>query len=275
MSGANMMSEEEWRSLLEGRHPAAHKSRRVRGAFPSNPRCRLCYTPFRGVGGFVLRRISPANEPWDKNPSLCRRCCLQISSADVMGAEVPASFLFADVRGSSELARRLGTMEFTKLMQRFYAVGTRALFEHEALLDKFVGDEIVGFFLPFMVGDRHPQAAVETARGLFHAVGYDDEEGPWLPLGAGVHTGPTFVGYVSRGEQSEFTALGDTINVAAHLAAKAGPGEILITREVAAALESSGLERRHLSLKGHELDAFVIDVGGRRAAPDVDHAVGS
>lgn len=257
------MSEEEWRSLLEGTHGVVHKSRRLRGILPADPRCRLCYTPFRGPGGFLLRRMSRVNEPWEKNPTLCRRCVLQISSFDVMGAEVPVSFLFADVRGSSDLARRLGTRDFTHVMQRFYAVATEVLFEHEALLDKIVGDEVVGFFLPFMTGERHPEAAVETARALFHAVGYGSNAGPWLPLGAGVHTGPTFVGYVSRGESSEFTALGDTINVAAHLAAQAGPGEILLTDEVAASLATEPLERRRLSLKGHELDALVIAVVDR------------
>ena len=266
MSKSNMMSEEQWRSLLEGTHPVVHKSRRVRGLLPADPRCRLCYTPFRGPGGFLLRRMSRVNEPWDKNPTLCRRCVLQISSFDVMGAEVPVSFLFADVRGSSELARRLGTREFTLLMQRFYAVATGVLFDHEALLDKIVGDEVVGFFLPFMTGERHARAAVETAEALFRAVGYGSDEGPWVPLGAGVHTGPAFVGYVSRGEASEFTALGDTINVAAHLAAKAAPGEILITDAVATSLETDDLERRHLSLKGHELDALVISLEARGPA---------
>ncbi len=263
MPKSNMLSEDEWRSLLEGRHPVAHKSRRIRGLFPADPRCRLCYTPFRGPGGFLLRRLSRVNDPWEKNPSLCRRCVLQISAFDVMGAEVPVSFLFVDVRKSSELARQLGTREFTLLMQRFYSEATRALFEHEALLDKIVGDEVVGFFLPFMLGDRHPEAAVETARSIFRAVGYGTDEGPWVPLGAGVHTGPAFVGYVSRGEQSEFTALCDTINVAAHLAAQAGAGEILVTEAVGAAIGTGALERRHVSLKGYELDAFVVSIDER------------
>ena len=74
------------------------------------------------------------------------------------------------------------------------------------------------------------------------------------------------MGFVSRGAQSEFTALGDTINVAAHLASEAKPGEILITPEVGASLETQDLERRHLSLKSHELDALVITVEERGPA---------
>jgi adenylate cyclase len=177
-----------------------------------------------------------------------------------MGTEVDVSFLFADIRRSSDLARAMGTYEFTHLMQRFYSVATEVLFDHEALLDKFVGDEVVGFFLPFMAGDEHPRIAVEAARSLFSAAGYGTPEGPWVPLGAAVHTGPAFVGYISRGESSEFTALGDTINVTAHLAAQAPAGEILITDAVGASLGTEGLERRPLSLKGHAVDALVIRV---------------
>ena len=272
MPKGQTIPEELWRECMLGTARHMLVSRRTLGIIPSSPRCKFCSVPFRGPGGFVLRHLSEKYGPWDKNPNLCRRCVIGLGSAEVMGAEVDVSFLFADVRRSSELARQLGTLEFTTLMQRYYAVASRVLFDHEALLDKFVGDEVVGFFLPFMTGSDHPRAAVEAARALFAAVGYGSSEGPWVPLGAGVHTGTAFVGYLSRGEASEFTAMGDTINLTAHLAAAAGSGEILLTDAVGASLEISGLERRHLSLKGHELDAFAIAVDERTPAPvDLDH----
>lgn len=263
MARSRIVSENEWRSYLEGTHNAIRVGRRTFGVLPTDPRCRFCSVPFRGAGGWVLRHISKANTPWEKNPNLCRRCVLAASRDEVLGAEIDLSFLFADVRGSSELARRLGIGPFTQVMQRFYSAATQALFDHDALLDKFVGDEVVGFFAPFMAGPEHARRAVDAARALFRSVGYGSEAGPWLPLGAGVNTGPSFVGFISRGLDSEFTALGDTINVTSHLASAAGPGEILVTETVGASLETSGLERRHLSLKGHELDALVIAVEER------------
>jgi adenylate cyclase len=266
MPKGDKVPEVEWRACLEGTARHMVLARRTFGFLPSDPRCKFCSIPFRGPGGFVLRHISEKYGPWDKNPNLCRRCVIGLGSAEVMGAEVDVSFLFADVRRSSDLARRIGTVEFTHLMQRFYAVATDVLFAHEALLDKFVGDEVVGFFLPFMAGDEHPRAAVDAARALFEATGYGSPDGPWVTLGAGVHTGRSFVGYISRGEASEFTALGDTINVAAHLASQARAGEILITEAVGASLETDDLERRHLSLKGHELDALVISLEARGPA---------
>jgi adenylate cyclase len=260
MPKGHTVPEEEWRACLTGTARHMRLGRKTFGMLPSGPRCKFCSIPFHGPGGFVLRHLSERYGPWDKNPNLCRRCVTGLGSAEVMGAEVDVTFLFADVRRSSELARALGTAEFTSLMQRFYASATGVLFRHEALLDKFVGDEVVAFFLPFMTGDDHTRAAVEAAEALFAAVGYGTEAGPWVPLGAGVHTGTAFVGYLSRGEASEFTAMGDTINVTAHLAAQAGAGEILITDAVAASVDASALERRHLSLKGHEIDAAVIRV---------------
>jgi adenylate cyclase len=260
-----IFQEEDWRAYMEGTHQNIHRMHRTLGRIPTDPRCRFCAVPFAGAGGWIARHLSETNRPWEKNPNLCRRCVTEIGKGEVVGAEVEMSFLFADVRASSELARRLGTRDFTMVMQRFYAAAAETLFEHDALLDKIVGDEVVGFFIPFMAGTEHAARAVETARALFAAVGYGSEAGPWLRLGAGVHTGPSFIGFVSRGLDSEFTALGDTINVAAHLAAKANAGEILITEAVGAALEDDAvqLERRHLSLKGHEIDGLVISIDER------------
>jgi adenylate cyclase len=152
------------------------------------------------------------------------------------------------------------TLEFARLMQRFYTTASRVLLERDAILDKFVGDEVVGFFLPLLTGPNHAGAALRAGRELLLATGHDTESGPWLSLGASVNTGIAFVGMVSREGGSEFTSFGDPINIAAHLAAHAAPGEILMTDAAAAAagLPTTRLQRRLLSLKGHEVNAAVL-----------------
>jgi adenylate cyclase len=76
-----------------------------------------------------------------------------------------------------------------------------------------------------------------------------------------VHTGRSFVGAVGEGDARDFTALGDTVNTAARLTDLAGAGEILISAEAASAggLETNGLERRTLELRGRDqrVDAWV------------------
>jgi len=258
--------EAEWKALLLGTHPFIQKGSPFRFV-PSSPRCRLCKAPFGSPGRLFLRRYGFG--PWEKNPNMCARCFKGLegqaarcpgddSEDDVRGAEIEMSVLFADVRGSSKLARSMPTHDFTRLMSRFYHVSRDVLLEHDAIIEKFVGDEIVGLFLPFLTGPDHARHALDAAHHLLEATGHGDPEGPWAPTGAAVNTGEAFVGIVGRKEASDFTALGDLMNVCAHLAAQAGIGEVLVTEGTAAATGiGEGLERRQLSLKGHPLEALV------------------
>jgi adenylate cyclase len=262
--------QEEWHDLLSGTHPLLVRGSPLR-YIPSRPRCRLCRAPFGAPGSFILKRYGFT--PWAKNPKMCARCfeslggqaamCPQAADGEeVRGAEIDVTILFADVRGSSKLARQMPVFDFTRLMNRFYGVSREVLIEHDAIIEKFVGDEIVGLFIPFMAGTEHVKRAVEAAEALFRATGHGTPEGPWVPLGAGVHTGPAFVGMVGQKESSDFTALGDPVNIAAHLSSQAAIGEILLTDPVGegAGLLDAGLERRHVLLKGHPIDALVLPV---------------
>ena len=260
--------QEEWHDFLSGTHPYLARGSRLR-FIPSRPRCKLCRAPFGAPGSFILKRYGYT--PWAKNPKMCARCfeglggqaamCPEAEEGgDVRGAEIDVTMLFADVRGSSKLARQMPVFEFTRLMNRFYGVSREVLIEHDAIIEKFVGDEIVGLFIPFMAGTEHVKRAVEAAEALFRATGHGTPEGPWVPLGAGVHTGSAFVGIVGKNESSDFTALGDPVNIAAHLASQAAIGELLLTDPVAegAGLRDADLERRHVLLKGHPIDALVL-----------------
>ena len=262
--------EEEWGALLSGTHPHLQAKSPLR-FIPSNPRCKLCSAPFGRPGAIVLRRYGYS--PWEKNPRICGRCFKNIGTAAKMcptseddrgvnGAEVELTMLFADVRGSSKLARQMPTREFTRLMNRFYSVSKDVLVEADAIIEKFVGDAVVALFLPFMTGPGHARRGVDAAEALLLATGHGGGE-PWVPLGAGVHTGTAFVGIVGSKSSSDFTALGDPVNIAAHLASQAAAGEILVTDAAAeaAGMTHDDLERRHVSLKGHPVDALVLPVG--------------
>ena len=160
-------------------------------------------------------------------------------------------FLFADIRGSTALAEAMDPSAFRGLVDRFYQAATAILVEHEAIVDKFAGDEVIAIFIPALAGADHAREAVDSAVELLRATGHDTEA-PWAPLGIGVNTGPAYVGVVGTAEHLEFTALGDTVNVTARLASAAGRGEILMTDAAAQSLggASANLERRQLDLRG-------------------------
>ena len=246
--------------MLEGRAEVIQQMRKLRGKIPANPRCRLCYTPFGGPGGFMFRKLSSINEPWEKNPTLCRRCVVQINSVDVMGAEVPASFLFADVRGSSDLARRLGAREFTTLMQRFYAVATAGAVRAPGVAGQDRRRRGRRLLPAVHGGGAARAAAVETAEAPSSA--------RWVTgtAGRGCRSAPAFTRAGVRGlrlegvRQRVHGARRHDQRRRAPRGEGEGQGEVLVTEAVGAALETDGLERRHLSLKGHEVDALVIAV---------------
>ena len=146
-------------------------------------------------------------------------------------------------------------------MNRFYTTATNVVFDHDGAVDKFVGDELVALFFPLLSGDRHTEHGVAAARALLRAVGHGQSDGPWIPLGAGVHTGSVWFGAVGEGSRTELTALGDTVNVTARLASLAAAGEILVTRDAAEAAQlDPNLPRRQLELKGKAQPTDVVSI---------------
>ena len=252
-------TEFDWETVLDGTDPRFRRFRSFLRRIPHGPRCKMCYAPFEGPGAPFMRAMG--RRRWAKNPNYCGSCVTWLGDRHG-GAEIELSFLFADVRGSTGLGERLSPTEFSELLNRFYEVASRVVIEHEGLVDKFVGDEIVAFFPPGFVGPEHAAVAVDAARAMLEATGHGSDAGPWLPIGAGVHSGVAFVGAVGERGVTDFTALGDAVNTTARLASAAGAGEILVSRAAAtaAALDTAGIEERHLELRGRTepIDVVVL-----------------
>jgi adenylate cyclase len=236
-----------WHDYLVNYSRAQAAARPILSRIPSSPRCQLCGSPFHGVGGRVMRVIGKAQSV--SNPRMCN-ACESVLLKHHGGAEVPGSMLFADIRGSTALGERMTPREFHDFLDRFTTVASDIVFAHNGMVDKFVGDELVAVFPP-MLGEDHPKRAVDTALDLLRATGHADPDGPWAPIGAGVHTGMAWFGAVGEGEHVEITILGDVVNTTARLASAAAAGEVLVSTDAAAAagLEASR-ERRSLELKG-------------------------
>lgn len=240
--------EEEWYKMLTEGEPINRHLYHLYGWLPSDPRCKLCAAPFKGWGGRLMRMIGRDQSKY--NPRFCIPC---EKFEHPGGAEIPLSMLFADVRGSTTLAEQMSAREFSQLINRFYTIATHVLIQADALVDRLMGDEAIGLFIPGFAGSEHPRKAIEAAQNLLRLTGHQDAKGPWLPVGIGIHTGTAYVGVV--GDEShpmDFTALGDNVNITARLASQAGPGEVLISDAAysAANLQLGDLEPRQLDLKG-------------------------
>jgi adenylate cyclase len=253
-----MKNNEIWRKVLTGEYPDMIKGRRFFKVFPSGSRCRGCSAPFHGVTGQFVR-LAYRRVPSKINPHFCS-ACYTFLSANPGGAELEMTLLFADIRGSTTLAQEMGTAAFSRLINRFYIAATAVFSESNAWIERLVGDQVIGLYLPAMAGAEHARIAIQGAEELLRAVGYDSPDGAWLPLGVGVHTGTTFMGSVGTDSgMRDITVLGDSANTTARLSSVAAAGEILISDAACAhaGLDTAGLEARTLQLKGR---AEPIDV---------------
>jgi adenylate cyclase len=239
-------------------HPSLKPIYRI---LPSEPRCQICYIPFEGIGGFVSRRLLNV-KPSALNPHMCD-VCERFAERFPGGAEVEVTILFADIRGSTPLAEKMGTREFSELIHRFYLAGTRALYSNNALIEKFVGDGLAAFFAPAFAGPNHAQTAIKAGKDILHATGHDKGKTPWVPVGIGINTGVAYIGSMKmEGGRTDITILGDVVNTTARLSSQAATGEILVGDKT---MKMSGFprdkhEHRNLSLKGKQeiVDAWVI-----------------
>jgi adenylate cyclase len=242
-------SDRAWHRLLVEGHKPILLAHRLFRYLPGPPRCKLCHNPFGGVGGKLVGLFG--FKPSRKNPNLCARCCDALPEG---GAEVDIAVLFADVRGSTALGEKLGPQAFAATLNRFYHAATEALIQHDAIVDKLIGDEVMALFIPGVCGPEYCRHAAEAAVALLRAVGYGQPRGPWIPIGAAVNSGRTYVGNVGGHGVVDFTALGDSVNTAARLASSAGAGEALLSETVysAVAEQFPGLEQRTLALRGKD-----------------------
>ncbi len=239
------------------------RGRRVLGLLPSDPRCATCLAPFDGPGGTLVRVVLNKRRS-TMNPLMCSTC------EDILrklhyGIELEMSMLFADIRGSTPLADSMNTTAFKQLVGRFYTETTHVLMHSYAMIDKLAGDAVSGYYLPGIAGRDFAKKSIEAAEQLLRVTGHADPDGPWVPVGVGIHTGVAYFGAVGEGEGLiELTALGDAVNIASRLGSHAAAGEVVISDSTVlkSGIETSHLERRTLEQKGKSepMDVWVLHV---------------
>jgi adenylate cyclase len=213
---------------------------------PREPRCKFCNAPFQGIGG-ALMRILFRKQRSALNPRYCNLC--EIASREFPGgAEVPMSMLFIDVRGSTALSETMSPTEFSQLINRFYKEATRLIVDEDGLVEKLAGDSVAAFWGAGFAGADYVGRTIKVAQNLLRAM-----EKQKIPVGIGVHSGIAYFGAMGAAEGlTEISAIGDEVNLAARLASKAAPGEIIVSEQAlnAAGIDGSKLVSRSLDLKG-------------------------
>jgi adenylate cyclase len=186
--------------------------------------------PFRIVG---LR-------PSRMNPNTCTFC--ELAFTRIMKARnvtIDATVMFADLRGYTAASQSMASSEMTSTLDAFYDECAEAIWEHDGLLNKTIGDAIMAVFNFPLRQDNHAAQAVRAARRLqqrWHArrpalvegldVGADS-----LCIGIGISSGDVNFGEFGQSHR-DLTAIGTVVNTAARAQSVARGGQILVTTAV-------------------------------------------
>jgi len=192
------------------------------------------------------------------NPNLCTVCERFFSR--VYGkkqAIFPATVLFADLRGYTSMAEDTESEEVVEILDEFYDECADAIWAHDGVVNKFMGDAVLAIFnFPYTREDHAEQAALAALDIQKRWSKHAPASGAPLGVGIGIHTGQASIGEIGKACK-EFTITGPVVNLASRIQGAAQSGEILVSDQVYARLAgripSSG--ERDVQLKG--IDAPV------------------
>jgi len=156
------------------------------------------------------------------------------SKGAVVGARKLVTVLFCDLVGSTAIAEKLDPEEYRDLLAQYLEVAFREVYKYEGIVNQLAGDGVMALFGAPIAHEDAPQRAVRAALGIRTALerlneGLRSQRGFELRARFGVNTGPVVVGAVGNDLKLDYTALGDTTNLAARLQSLAEPGTILLS----------------------------------------------
>ena len=157
------------------------------------------------------------------------------------GSNRQIAVLFADIRGFTSLSEKLPPETVVQVLNDYFSEMTPILFEHKGLLDKYMGDNLMALFgVPYESQEAAVNAvktAVAMQKRLRELSGALKEKAKAeISVGIGINLGTGTVGYIGSKERTDYTAVGDVVNLAARLEKQAKAGQILIGESVRQAL---------------------------------------
>ena len=184
--------------------------------------------------------------------------------------------MFADMRGFTGIAEKLGPAQVCELLNEFFSVLTAAAFRHDGTVFNMAGDSLmVGFGVPIAQPDGGARA-LAAAREMLS--GFNELADHWRQrygietgLGIGINDGEVIAGNIGSNQYMNYTLIGDTVNVAARLSQRARAGEVLFSNALKVTLSDqvesgvSMLALPPLTLRGriNPIDIFCVPTDKR------------
>ena len=153
------------------------------------------------------------------------------------GRSCQVAVLFVDIRGFTSMSEGLPPDQVVGILNRYLGKVTEAIFRNEGTLDKFIGDAVMAVYNAPVDVEDYAVKAVRTGIDIIRSVESLNDElecdfGRRIVCGVGVHWGQAVVGNIGCDYRMDYTAIGDTVNVAERLESLAKPGQVLISAQL-------------------------------------------
>jgi class 3 adenylate cyclase len=200
---------------------------------------------------------------------------------DRAGIEREVTVLFADIRGFTRLSEGMEAQGVVALLNEIFQLITGRILERGGTIDKFMGDSVMAYFGAPIPYPDHAQRAVSAAVDIARAIADRNKcarhpapgspTAPPVEIGIGVHTGVVVVGNIGSDRRTDFTAVGDAVNVAHRLEKLARPGEILVSEVVQRRVRADARLRfegeRQLSGREESVHVYSVEVDPKGSPP--------
>jgi adenylate cyclase len=185
------------------------------------------------------------------------------------GVNQRVTVLFADVRGFTSISEHAPPERVVQILNLYFSAMTDIIFAHGGTLDKYIGDGLMALFGAPAATSQDASNALTAAVAMQRQMRLLNQELrvaglPEINVGIGLHTGEATVGYVGSERRSEYTAIGDTVNLAARLESRAQGGQILSSHAVIEAATDNNFnlcELPPISVKNRVQPVSIYEVG--------------
>lgn len=204
----------------------------------------------------------------------------KMRAAPVTGERKPVTVVFVDVVGSTAMAESMDAEDWIGIMNRAFELMSRAVYRYEGTIASLIGDGLLAFFGAPVAHEDDPERAVLASLAMIDAI---SEYRSYLAaardldfqIRVGINTGEVVVGNVGSDLRYEYSALGDTLNVAARMEAAAPPGGVLVTAEthrfIAPRFHTE--DRGEITVRGKSSKVRGFHVLGRKPVPDAARGI--
>jgi adenylate cyclase len=179
------------------------------------------------------------------------------------------TLLFADIHGFSTLSESLPPEELVEVLNGYLSIAYRCILESQGTVDKYMGDGMMAIFNAPIPQFDHAWRAANAALAIHREIEIYARQLPRsqrLNFRIGLHTGEAIVGNIGTEDLMNYTAVGDTVNVAKRLQENAEPGQTLMSRNTFALIEDRVIVSKSqvLTIKGRTAPVEVFDLCGLR-----------